>query len=450
MSQNKKDIVIAGAGLVGSMWACFMANKGHEVHVYERRSDMRKQVKYAGKSINLALSTRGWTSLEKIGLKEELLSIAIPMHGRMIHQTDGTTDYQPYGKEGQAIYSISRGDLNIALMNKADENEHIHFHFLKQTTKIDFDSNTLFFKDLENNTEGKHEASAIFGADGAFSSVRYQMQKTNMFNYSQQYLEHAYKELSIPAHADGSHRLEKNALHIWPRKSFMLIALPNMDGSFTVTLFLQFKGALSFENLNTDSEIISFFQEYFPSALAHMPNLLEDFRENPTASLVTVKCYPWNHKNVCLLGDAAHAVVPFYGQGMNAGFQDCYVLNELMDQMGENDLANVFETYSQTHAANGVAIADLALRNFIEMRDATSNDKFLLRKQLELHLMKTFPGQYHSQYQMVTFSNTPYKKALDLGDKQTAFAETLSERYPNPETWTSNEFLAEVESWLHV
>lgn len=448
MIDKKKNVVIAGAGLVGSLWACYMAKRGHNVHIFERRSDMRTQTMDAGKSINLAMSTRGWNALDKIGMKESLLKIAIPMHGRMIHQIDGTTDFQAYGKKGQSIYSISRGELNKALMNKADENEHITFHFNHKTTKIDVKENKVHFKNTETLAESAISADLVFGADGAFSAVRFQMQKTQMFNYSQQYLEHGYKELSIPANSDGTHQLDKNALHIWPRKSFMIIALPNLDGSFTVTLFLQYKGPVSFENLHTDEEITSFFEKYFPSALKHMPELLKEFRENPTASLVTVRCNPWHYKNICLMGDSAHAIVPFYGQGMNAGFEDCAILDEIIDrnQMGNWD--DVFQEYSEVHAPNGIAIAELALRNFVEMRDATSDDAFLLRKKLELYLMEQFPGRYLSQYQMVTFSNVAYKYALERGDLQTSFAQDLVREFPIPESWKEQFFLEKVDAWL--
>jgi kynurenine 3-monooxygenase len=450
MIEDKKNVVIAGAGLVGAMWACYMAKRGHNVRVFERRGDMRRQQMDAGKSINLALSTRGWNALEKIGMKESLEKIAIPMNGRMIHQDDRTTDFQPYGKKDQAIYSISRGDLNIALMNKADESENVTFTFHEKTSDIDLRENIIHFENTKTNSAGSLSPDLIFGTDGAFSAVRGALQKTNMFNYSQQYLEHGYKELTIPAKENGEHRLDKNALHIWPRKSFMLIALPNLDGSFTLTLFLKFKGAESFETLTNDDEILHFFKRHFPTALEQMPELLKDFHENPSASLVTVRCSPWHYKNVCLMGDAAHAIVPFYGQGMNAGFEDCFVLDEIIERHQLDDWDAVFAEYTRDHAKNGVAIAELALRNFIEMRDATADDSFLLRKKLELFLMEKFPGRYLSQYQMVTFSNIPYSTALAIGDKQTAFAESLIAAHPNPKDWEETDFLTKVDEWISV
>lgn len=450
MIEEKKNVVIAGAGLVGSMWACYLAKRGHNVQVFERRDDMRKHNIDAGRSINLALSTRGWKALEKIGMKDTLEKIAIPMHGRMIHQEDGSTDFQPYGKKGQSIYSISRGDLNIALMNKADESDNISFSFNEKTTHVDLKRNTIHFKHTKTGSLGSLSPDLIFGADGAFSAVRGALQKTNMFNYSQQYLEHGYKELTIPPDANGEHRLDKNALHIWPRKSFMLIALPNLDGSFTVTLFLQFDGPESFESLDSDEKIMKFFRRYFPSALKHMPELIQDFHDNPASSLVTVRCNPWHYNNVCLLGDAAHAIVPFYGQGMNAGFEDCFVLDEIIERHQLGTWDDVFEEYTRDHAKNGLAIAELALRNFIEMRDSTASDRFLLRKQLERHLMDQFSDRYMSQYQMVTFSTVPYDTALKRGDLQTTFAESLLDEYPDPDSWFDPKFLEKVEQWLSI
>lgn len=445
--ETKKNISIVGAGLVGSMWACYMAKRGHNVNVFERRGDMRIKEVDAGKSINLALSTRGWQAINELGMEEELKKIAIPMNGRMIHQEDGTQDFQPYGKEGQAIYSISRGELNKALMNRADEDSNSVFHFDYKCEHVDFDNNILKFS-TQNGDIRTVSSDYIFGTDGAFSVVRYEMQRTQNFNYSQQFLEHGYKELCIPPNEDGTHKLEKNALHIWPRKSFMLIALPNLDGSFTVTLFLQFKGKESFETLDEDHEIIPFFEKYFPTALQHIPDLIKDYKENPTGSLVTVKCSPWHFKNACLLGDAAHAVVPFYGQGMNAGFQDCFELNYLLDNHTNMSWENVFQIFSEQHAKNGQAIADLAIRNFIEMRDATANDHFLQRKKLELHLMNKYPEHYKSQYQMVTFTTEPYYDALTIGDRQTAFAEQLLSEFPNQNSWNSVVFDEKVKAFF--
>lgn len=443
------NIAIVGSGLVGSMLSCYLAKRGYNINVYERRPDMRQGKMEGGRSINLALSVRGWTALEKIGMKEQMHSIAIPMYGRKIHNLDGTKVYQPYGKEDEAIYSISRGELNKLLMLEADKYNNINFHFNEKCAELNFKSNTLTFENTATKSLQHVQPDLIFGTDGAFSEVRYAMQKTPYFNFSQQYIEHGYKELSIPPDANGNHRIDKNALHIWPRKSFMLIALPNLDGSFTVTLFAPFKGENSFDSIKTDEDITAYFQKHFPSALEHMPELVKDYHDNPTSGLVTTRCKPWHYKNACLLGDAAHAVVPFYGQGMNAGFEDCRILNELIDELGDENWNTVFEKYTELRAPDGNAIADLALRNFIEMRDSTANPKFLLRKKLEQFLMEKFPQRFIPQYSMVTFTNIRYSTALHKGDSQVAMLEQLLEKYNNPEQWNNEDLLQTVNQWLN-
>lgn len=442
------NIAIVGCGLVGSMLSCYLAKRGYKIDVYERRPDMRLGKMEGGRSINLALSVRGWTALEKIGMKQQMENIAIPMYGRKIHNLDGTKVYQPYGKENEAIYSISRGELNKILMLEADKYENIDFHFNEKCAEVNFKSNSITFENTANKTQKTHQPDLIFGTDGAFSEVRYAMQKTPYFNFSQQYIEHGYKELSIPPDANGNHRIDKNALHIWPRKSFMLIALPNLDGSFTVTLFAPFKGENSFESIKTDEDIVAYFKKHFPSALEHMPELVKDYHDNPTSGLVTTRCNPWHYKNACLLGDAAHAVVPFYGQGMNAGFEDCRILNDIIDQLGDDNWNVILEKYTSQRAPDGNAIADLALRNFIEMRDSTSNPKFLLRKKLEQFLMEKFPATFIPQYSMVTFTNIRYSEALTKGDSQIQMLENLLEKYPDHEQWNNDDLLKTVSNWL--
>ena len=330
MSKGKdKNNVIMGAGLVGSLLAGYLKKHGYEVSIYERRPDMRIDDISAGRSINLALSDRGWRGLEGVGLTDEVKNIAIPMKGRMIHNPDVSLTFQPYGKEGQAIYSVSRGGLNCILMNEA-ERLGASIHFNKRCKSVDVISNEIKIED-SNGNDSTIKADFIFGADGAFSAVRHDMMFTDKFNYSQQYLEHGYKELSIPATENGSHRLEKNALHIWPRGGYMLIALPNLDGTFTCTLFMPFKGSPSFDTLDSPGKVVAFFRDIFPDALDLMPHLEEEYFINPASSLAIIKCYPWTVNNkIMLIGDAAHAIVPFYGQGMNAGFEDCVDLEKLM------------------------------------------------------------------------------------------------------------------------
>ncbi len=425
MTQNNQALVV-GAGLVGSLWAIFLAKRGYEVHVYERRSDMREAGFTGGRSINLAMSHRGWKAIEKAGIKNKIESVAIPMYGRIMHSPDGDLAFQPYGKEGQAIYSVSRGGLNLELLNIADSFENVHFYFDQRCRGVDLDKNEARFENLRTSAQTVVQSPLIFGTDGAFSAIRASMQKTNRFNYSQSYLDYGYKELNIPPHADGSHRMDKNALHIWPRGKFMLIALPNIDGSFTCTLFLPFEGeADSFENLQTDQQILAFFETYFADAVSLLPDLLSDFHQNPTSSLVTVRCNPWHHEHqVLLLGDAAHAIVPFFGQGMNAGFEDCTVLDELLEKC-DGDWAEAMEAFNNTRIKDANAIADLALQNFIEMRDLVADSQFLLRKQIEVYLATKYPDKFLPVYSMVTFSHMPYSRALAEVNAQNALFEQI-------------------------
>src|ERR1017187_5263875 len=413
-----KSISIIGAGLVGSLLAIYLAKRGHKVSVYERRPDLRKNRISAGKSINLALSDRGWRCLEGIGIDEEIRKVAIPMNGRMIHNLNGHVNYQPYGKEGQSIYSVSRGGLNCKLMDLAEHWENVEFFFEERCTNVDLESNTMHFENNSTHKVTSVESDLIFGADGAFSPARLSMQMTDRFNYSQYYLEHGYKELTIPAKADGTWELEKNALHIWPRGSYMLIALPNLDCTFTCTLFFPFEGENSFASITNEKSLLEFFNRIFPDVMKLMPTLVHDYFTNPTSSLVTVKCFPWGYKDkLMLIGDAAHAIVPFFGQGMNCGFEDCSVLNELMEEHGE-DWSKLLNEFQHSRKPNSDAIADLAVSNFVEMRDLVADDKFLLRKKIEAWLNEQFPDKWIPLYTMVTFSQMPYSKAMSEGKRQ--------------------------------
>lgn len=408
-----KRATIIGAGLVGSLWALFMAKRGYKVDVYERRPDMRKLNLGGGRSINLALSDRGLKALKAVGLEPKIREMAIPMHGRLIHMADGILGgLQPYGEQGQFINSISRGGLNELLMNEAEAHGNVSFHFNIRSIEIDKQQNEVLLEKLETQEQFTTQSDVVFATDGAFSAVRGSMEKTDRFDYSQQYLPHGYKELSIPPAEGGGFLLEPNALHIWPRKSFMLIALPNLDGSFTCTLFLAFEGETSFEHLKTESQVKAFFKEHFADVVPLMPNLVEDFFANPTPSLVTVKCFPWVYGNkMALMGDAAHAIVPFYGQGMNAGFEDCTVLDELATELNE-DWPRVLDAYQFSRKPNADGIAELAVRNFVEMRDLVADPFFQLQKLVEKHLHRRHPERYLPLYTMVTFSELPYAEAL--------------------------------------
>lgn len=443
---KEKKAIIVGAGLVGSLLSVLLAKRGYEVHVYEGRSDMRKAGFIGGRSINLAMSDRGWRALRKAGIARQLEDVAIPMRGRMIHNRPGSLAFQAYGKEDQAIYSVSRGGLNLELIQIADQFEKVHFHFDMRCRGVDLKTNTAHFEQRGSGKRFQVEAPLIFGTDGAFSAVRGSMMRTDRFDYSQTYLEYGYKELTIPPNPDGSHAMELNALHIWPRGSFMLIALPNVDGTFTCTLFLPFEGEQSFEKLDSDAAIEAFFREQFPDAVPLLKNLLDDFHGNPTASLVTVRCSPWIHQNrVLLLGDAAHAIVPFYGQGMNAGFEDCSVLDDLMEEFVD-DWDHITPAYNAARVENGHAIADLALRNFVEMRDQVADPKFLLRKKIAAFLHDRY-SDFLPVYSMVTFSHIPYSEAWEETFRQDAlFARILS--IPDIEQkWNGPEVIRVFEEW---
>jgi len=424
--QQPSSVIIVGAGLVGSLWAVFLARRGYQVKVYERRPDMRAAGYRGGRSINLAMSERGWKAVEMAGIREQLSKTALPMPGRMMHSVTGELTFQPYGKEGEAIYSVSRGGLNLALLEIADSFPNVEFFFEHRCVDVDLDLPYITFENMQTGDTQQVEAPLIFGTDGAFSAVRYALQKTDRFQYTQFYLDHGYKELTIPPAADGGYRMDPKALHIWPRGNFMLIALPNADRSFTCTLFLPFEGEVSFQHLTTNANVTSFFQRYFPDTLDLMPTLLEDFKNNPTSSLITVKCRPWQWQNrILLLGDAAHAIVPFYGQGMNAGFEDCTILDGLHDQFG-GDWSKMIPHFAAQRVADGDAIAELAQRNFIEMRDLVADPKFLLRKKIAAHLHAQHPD-FLPVYSMVTFSNTPYHIALKEDDAQNRlFADILN------------------------
>ncbi len=441
---ENKNIAVVGAGPVGSLLAVLLAKKGLKVDVFERRPDLRKAKTIEGKSINLALSNRGFKALRLAGFENEIKDISIPMYGRQMHDVQGNLTFQPYGKEGEAIFSVSRGELNRKLMNLADKYPSIHYRFNHACKDVDLKENKIIFKDSNTEVRKEYKYDYIFGADGAFSAVRGRLQKTSLFNYSQEYLEHGYKELYFPPNPDGTHCFDKNCLHIWPRGNFMLIALPNLDGSFTVTLFFPLKGEVSFESLDTPNKVFSFFEKTFPDTLKHLPDLKEDFFNNPTSTLVTIRCNPWNYKNqVLLVGDASHAVVPFYGQGLNAGMEDCSIFLEAIENNG-NNIGNAIEKFGKDRVADGEAIADLALYNYIEMRDLTGDKDFLLQKKIERKFSNLYPEKWIPLYSRVTFSNHPYSEALREGEKQEAIMKEIMKMNGIHEKWDSQEVIDKI------
>lgn len=435
MSKPNK-ITIAGSGLVGALQAIYMKQQGFDVHLYERRSDMRKNLMSAGRSINLALSDRGFRGLSGVGIDDSIREISIPMYRRVMHDVHGTLTFQPYGKDGQAIYSVSRGALNCKLMDLAEQSG-VNIHFSHQLVDVELNTATARFKQGEEIKTV--ESDFLVGADGAFSEVRSELNKKPWSNYSQYYIDYAYKEFSIPANKDGSHQIEKNALHIWPRKDFMLIALPNPDGSFTLTLFFSKSGELSFDSLDTIEKAEEFFSSYFADALALMPQFREEYTTNPAAAMVIVKCFPWTFQDkVMLIGDAAHAIVPFYGQGMNCCFEDCFVFDELL-QSHDGGWSELMRKYENSRKPNADAIAELALRNFIEMRDKVSDPTFLLQKKIEARFTELHPGKWMPLYSMVTFSHTPYSEALKIGDRQEAIMQHVMQTSDIEDQWDSKE-----------
>jgi kynurenine 3-monooxygenase len=435
--KKNKHIAIVGGGLVGSMLSIYLAKRGYRISVFERRSDMRKHSLDAGRSINLALSNRGIKSLEEIGLADQLKQASVPMRGRMMHDIYGKLTFQPYGKEGEFINSVSRSGLNKVLMTEAEANG-VTFSFDSRCAGVDLKETTLSI--TSEGVTSQEKFDIIIGADGAFSSVRGAMQFTDRYDYSQDYIDHGYKEFTIPAGKGGEFLMEKNALHIWPRESYMLIALPNPDGSFTCTLFFPFEGNPSFNSLDNPTDFFAFFKKNFPDAIPLMPSLLQELKENPTSSLVTIKCYPWNIQNTVLIGDAAHGIVPFYGQGMNAGFEDCRILNNLLNDFGD-DWGTALSEFQQSRKPDTDAIATLALANFIEMRDLVADADFLLRKKIEAKLHELFPDRWIPLYSMVTFhENIRYSEALNTGLKQQQIMDEVMKIPGIETTWSSLDF----------
>lgn len=442
-----RSVTILGAGLVGSLLSIILKKKGYNVTIYERRPDMRSASVAAGRSINLAMSARGWKALELAGLREDIEALAIPMYGRYLHQSDGTAASQQYGKNNEAIYSVSRGELNKKLMTLA-ESEGVKIVFEHRCNRVDVKTNTVHLQTPEGS-ETIVEADLLFGADGAFSALRSSYATMDRVNSSQYYLEHGYKELSIPPNVDGSLKMEKTALHIWPRKNFMLIALPNTDGTFTCTLFLPFEGEASFAALKTEQDVKAFFNAHFPDAVPMMPTLVEDFFNNPTSSLITTHIHPWHYNDKsALIGDAAHAIVPFYGQGMNAGFEDCSVLASLINEYGE-DWNAILNAYDRKRKPNGDAVAELALLNFVEMRDKVADPVFLERKKIEKELGKLYPDQFISVYEMVSFSHIPYNTALGCIQAQDRLLTTIMKEGNFFDQKGGNGFDAKLDEWIN-
>ena len=432
---KNETVHIVGGGLVGPLCALFLAKRGFKVALYERRGDIRKGKIEAGRSINLVITSRGLLAMERVGLRQSALDIAIPLEGRMLHDQKGQTSFVPYGhKEGEVINAVSRGLLNKLLLEEAGKHENITLHFHKRCTAYDLKSKTVRLMDEQTGKEENINANVIIGTDGAFSAVRRAMlDSLPNFNYAQDFLPYGYKELVIPGDGSGKHAMHGGALHIWPRGEYMLIGIPNIDGSFTCTLFFPYSGAHSFETLKTAPQVIKFFEDTFPDAVPLMPTLAADFTGNPTGSLVTVRCAPWHAGGqACVIGDAAHAIVPFYGQGMNCGFEDCTALGEILDA-GAGSWEETFRRLYERRKPNADAIADMALENFVEMRATTADPKFQLKKQVGFALENRFPQHFIPRYSMVMFHpEIPYAEARRLGILQEKMLEELCANINDP------------------
>ncbi len=442
-----KTATIVGAGLVGSLWAVFLAKAGYKVTIAEMRNDLRKTNISAGKSINLAFSERGWTAFKTVGLEKEIEDIAIPMAGRTMHDKSGNLSYQPYGQEGQAIFSVSRGGINCKLMDVAEKYGSTTILFNQKCVGADLENGVVWLKNTTTGERSEIKSDVVFATDGAFSAVRYNaMQKLDRFNYSQQYIEDGYREILLPANEDGGYKLEKNTLHIWPRGRFMLIALPNEDGSFTCTLFMPHDNhEYAFNKLKNKKQVEDFFKSTFPDFFTLMPNIGEVWEDHPLSSLAIIRCYPWAYGKVALMGDAAHATVPFYGQGMNCGFEDCSVMWSLMQKYQE-DWATIFEKYQTMRKPEGDAVQDLSLDNYFVMRDYVADPAFLLQKKFERRIQLLYPENYTPLYAQVSFTNIPYSAAYKNGKRQDAYIKDIMGRYNIEELFENGQIDALIHS----
>jgi kynurenine 3-monooxygenase len=414
MSNPLNKITLIGAGPAGSLLSIYLAKRGFQVELYERRPDMRKTPISAGRSINLAISTRGTHALNEAGVLEAIMKIAVPMKGRMMHAVTGELTFQPYGKdESEVIYAVLRSELSMALINQAENIPMSKFILMNAAPAWTSKPSKWNCHEMTGQVPNNSGRNNRYRRPA--SAIRLEMLKFGRFNFSQQYLEHGYKELAIPAGPHGEYQIEKNALHIWPRKTYMLIALPNIDGSFAGIFFFPFEGEYSFASLDNEEKVLHFFKTQFPDVIPLMPNLLENFFSNPTGSMVTIKCVPWHVEDkALLLGDAAHAIVPFFGQGVNCAFEDCTYLAQCIDEHGAN-WQKIFDEFENLRKVNTDAIAELALENFIEMRDRVADPKFLFKKKIEQLLEKKYPATFVPKYSMVTFHRLPYSVALARG-----------------------------------
>jgi len=444
-------ITIVGGGLVGSLLAIFLAKRGHTVRVFERRGDPRKTDVYAGRSINLVVSHRGWTALRAAGVEEAVKTITVPVYARMVHDANGNLNRVPYSIDNRAIYSVSRGELNRRLLTEAEKFPNVSLHFDHKCVDVDLSHAECTFE--HHGQPVVVQADVVFGADGAPSAVRQKMMGQR-FTYSQEYIEHDYKEIAFPSNADGSPKMDPHCLHIWPRRWFMLMGLANQDGGFTGTLFMpntHTENAPGFDTVKDEAQVTAFFAQHFPDVPGLIPDAVQQYLRNPQSTLAIIRCNPWTmNGKVALIGDAAHAIVPFYGEGMNAGYEDCKVLNDLLNEHGDDNWPLVLERYGKLRKPNGDAIADLSLRNFVEMRDLVADPRFLLRKKIEGHLQAKHPDQWLPLYSQVKFSDIEYKDAWKEGLRHDRIMEEVLALPGIEEKWQSEEVEKKVMGMVKI
>jgi kynurenine 3-monooxygenase len=447
---TRSSVSIIGAGLCGSLLSIILSRRGIKVTVLERQADPRTLQVAAGRSINLVLSARGNRALQYAGIFEHIEPLLVPMKGRLIHHEDGTTEMQPYGqRESEQIYSVSRAELNHILIETAENDYNVRVRFQQEAVSYYPEEAVLRIRDHEKSADYDVKANPIIGADGAGSVIRRAFTDAETIGPGEALLEHSYKELSIRSNADGGFQLESDVLHIWPRGGFMLIALPNPGGDFTLTLFLPSTGPNSFAELDSDDKVGKFFDRNFADVVPLIDNLIVNYSQNPVGILGTVRCKHWHDgEKMLLIGDAAHAVVPFHGQGMNLAFEDCVVLDQVLENP-DADWTTVFEVYEAEQIANANAIADMALENYVEMRDTVRNPKHVLRKQLSFELERRLPNRFIPRYSMVMFHDEiPYAIAQERGAVQQKLLEELTENVDTIEQIDLDNATAEVEKRL--
>ena len=420
-------IIISGAGLVGSLLSVYLSRKGYRVDVYDRNPDPREasNENRTGKAFNLTLCDRGFKALDEVGVGDHIRSLSVPAYGRFVHNEQGELAYQPYGNNSEALYSILRSDMSAAMVDFAARQPNVQFHFHEKCVGLALAPLEVEFKNTKTGAQRREKAYLLFGADGAFSGVRTYLQRFHRVSYAQEFLDQGYKELTVPATATADWVAEKNVLHMWPRGRYMLLGFPNPDGSFTCSLHMPFDGPESFASVETESEVIAFFQEKFPDVIDHIPNLVEEFNSSPPHPMVMVKCSPWTLQGkVALIGDAAHVLYPYYGQGANSGFEDCSVLMECLEKYGD-DWKTVFSEYERLRKPNMDAISALVTEHYVEIRDLLGDPKFLLRKALERKINQMFPDRYLPLYSMIAFTCIPYVEALRIDREQRSMIDYL-------------------------